>query len=79
MCEITIYVGEKTEKGKVMERVSSYEFDFGEKRLIAYRLLDTEKEFNFKHIDRISWSEFDDSLVIEGKLESIIEKSENKD
>ena len=49
-----------------MQEVASYEFDFKEKSLYAHPVLGESKKFEFKDIDKIKWSEQDDSLVIEG-------------
>ena len=66
MCVVKIYIGEKKEENKVMEEVLSYEFNLKDKSLDAYPVLGESKRFEFKNIDRIIWSEKDDSLVIEG-------------
>ena len=66
MCVVKIYIGEKKEENKVMQEVASYEFDFKEKSLYAHPVLGESKKFEFKDINRIKWSEQDDSLVIEG-------------
>ncbi len=66
MCVVKIYIGEKKEENKVMEEVASYEFNLGDKSLEAYPVLGESKRVEFKNIDRIIWSEKDDSLVIEG-------------
>ena len=66
MCVVKIYIGEKKEENKVMEEVVSYEFNLRDKSLDAHPVLGESKRFELKNIDRIIWSEKDDSLVIEG-------------
>ena len=66
MCVVKIYIGEKKEENKVMEEVANYEINFKDKILDAHPVLGESKKFDFKNIDRIIWSEKDDSLVIEG-------------
>jgi hypothetical protein len=66
MCVVKIYIGEKKEENKVMEEVASYEINLKDKSLDAHPVLGESKKFDFKNIDRIIWSEKDDSLVIEG-------------
>ena len=66
MCVVKIYIGEKIEANKVMDDVVSYEFSFKDKSLAAHPVLGESKKFEFKNIDRVIWSEKDDSLVIEG-------------
>jgi len=43
-----------------------YEFNLGDKSLEAHPVLGESKRIEFKNIDRIIWSEKDDSLVVEG-------------
>ena len=68
MCVVKIYIGEKNEENKVMEEVASYEFNLRNKCLDAYPVLGESKRIEFKNIDRIIWSEKDDSLVVEGSI-----------
>ena len=69
MCEVTIYLGKKNEGNIIMESSSRYEINFIDKKIVAYPVLGKGKELKFKSINRITWSEFDDSLIIDGKLE----------
>jgi len=66
MCVVKIYIGSKKEENKVMEEVSDYELNYKDKTLDAYPVLGESRKFKFKNIDKIKWSEQDDSLVIEG-------------
>jgi len=64
MCVLKIYIGSKKEENKVMEEVSGYEINFADKTLDAYPVLGESRKFKFKDIDKVKWSEQDDSLVI---------------
>ena len=66
MCILKIYIVSKKEENKIMEEVSGYEISFADKTLDAYPVLGESRKFKFKDIDKIKWSEQDDSLVIEG-------------
>ena len=68
VCVVKTYIGEKKEENKVMEEVSRYEFNFKDKSLDAHPVLGESRKFEFKNIDKIKWSEQDDSLVIEGRF-----------
>ena len=68
MCVVKIYLGEKKEENKVMEEVASYEFNLKDKSLYAHPVLGESKKFELKNIDKIIWSEKDDSLVVEGSI-----------
>ena len=73
MCEVKIYLNKKDEKTKIIDGISEYQLNLGDKKLIAYPTFGRAKEFKFKNIDWIRWGESDDSLIIQGELESIVE------
>ncbi|MBI5148991.1 hypothetical protein HZA33_04900 [Candidatus Pacearchaeota archaeon] len=75
MCEVKVYLNEKQEENKLDYNVSSYDLDIKGKRLTTYKLFSKPKEFKFECIEQIRWSESDDSLIIRGKLDSILENS----
>lgn len=68
MCLVKIYLGEKKEENKIVEEVASYEINLKDKVLDTSPVLGEGKKFEFKSIDKIRWSEQDDSLVIEGNI-----------
>lgn len=73
MCEVKIYLNKKDEKTKLIDGISEYQLNLGDKKLIAYQTFGGTKEFKFRNLWGIRWSELDDSLIIQGELESIAE------
>lgn len=73
MCEIKVYLNEKSEKNKLGENVSSYDLDVNNKTLTTYKLFADSKEFRFESIEKVTWSEAGDFLIVTGKLEGMLE------
>jgi len=72
MCQITIYRDRKTEESMVMGEVFSYEIDLENNTLTASPIIGRQRKFKLGDVEKITWSESDDSLVILGGIEEIL-------
>jgi len=63
MCMITLYKGSIKEENKILGEIERYIFDLATGKLTVYPMLKEPQEF--KVTKSISWSESNDSMIIE--------------
>lgn len=70
MCEVKIYRDSKNGE-LLMEGVARYELNLKDNVLTAETIMGETKRFKLEDIRNVRWSEFNDSLIIEGGIERL--------